>query len=323
MADPSPQFVAAWQDLTGEFEAPGIGPNPSEELPSSEVEQVNRAYEKSAAAGRERALKAFRDLLERRMDTFRETAEEAAEKSGRAELKNAEAREGPLKTAGARRASVFGRNLDLLYQYLGITYEELSAVTAISKSTLNAFIRERPSPALGSVFQVGTGLGVHPTVLLAGYPELEIWEEAADPASLASGSSLPSEIENSRLRRTTEPMNRLLDGEAPDGEAFDAEAFDAEAFDVDDLGGANGPAEWLRRVEDVAQKLAPYFPSPGGALGAVIGWHHGGLKGAGLAAAAGHRYRLAVEQRDLEGFRCPGPFIESCLRRKLRHRYWE
>jgi len=295
------QLSADWNDLIQMHDAPGIGPDPSAELPSEEVEQVRRVYERSAAAGRQRLLEAFRGLLKDRIDALEETAEEAAELSGRAELENAEARKGPLQNAGAEKAAVFGKNLDLIYQYLGITYDELSAVTGISRSTLNTFIRERPAPSLGSVMQVSVSLGLHPTVLLAGYPELESWEGMVD-LEMAGLGALPSGVKEKSLENTSETMGRILHEDPPPEEG--------------------NPADWLRRVEDAAKKIAPYCPSPGGALGAVIGRHYGGMKGAGIAAVVAHAHRSAVEKPDLEGFRYPGPFVEHNLRLKLRGGYW-
>jgi hypothetical protein len=120
---------------------------------------------------------------------------------------------------------------------------------------------------------------------------------------------LPSEVKEKNLKCTTEPMGRLLRGE-PSGEA-------------ETLGEASGPSEWLGRVERAARKIAPYCPSPGGAIGAVIGRHHGGMKGVGVAAAFAHGLRSAAQEPDLEGFRYPGPFVDHCLQLKLRDRYWE
>ncbi len=154
-----------------------------------------------------------------------------------------------------------------------------------------------------AVFQVAVSLGVHPSVLLAGYPELESLGDTADLRAL------PSEIKEESLQRTTGPMGKLLRAEVPTG----AEA----AVETE------GPAEWLRRAERAARTLAPYCPSPGGAIGAVIGRHHGGMKGAGIAAALAHGLRSATEEPDLEGFRYPGPFVEQCLRSKLRDRHWD
>ena len=78
----------------------------------------------------------------------------------------------------------------------------------------------------------------------------------------------------------------------------------------------------MRGIERAIKEIAPYCPSPGGALGAVIGPHHGGMKGAGIAAVVVHAHRSAVEKPDLEGFRYPGSFVEYNLRLKLRDRYW-
>jgi transcriptional regulator with XRE-family HTH domain len=297
MPDSSSQLSPDWQDLIDTHDAPGVGPDPSEELSSEEIEEVRRAYERSAAAGRQRLLEAFRALLQDRIDALEETAEKAAELSGRAELENAEARKGPLRAIGAERAAVFGKNLDHIYQYLGMTYDELSAVTGISRSTLHTFVRERPAPSLGSVMQVSVSLGLHPTVLLAGYPELKSWEQVADLTVLSS------ELREESLENTTETMDRMLHEDPPPEEG--------------------NPADWLRRVEDAAKEIAPYCPSPGGALGAAVGRHHGGLKGAGIAAAVAHSHRSAIEEPNLEGFRYPGPFVEQCLRSKLRDRSWE
>jgi transcriptional regulator with XRE-family HTH domain len=296
MPNPSSQLVADWQDLLQMYDVAGIDTDPAEELSPEELRQVNRVYEQGRAAGRERALDAFRTLLKGRIDRLEETAEEVAEHSTRAELENAEARKGPLQRVATEKAEVFGENLDLVYQYLRMTYDELSSVTGISRSTLHTFIRERPAASLGSVYQVAVSLGLHPSVLLAGYQELESFESVADLRAL------PSEVKEESLGRTTEEMGRLL-REDPAGETGD-------------------PAEWLSRAERAARKLAPYCPSPGGALGAVIGRHHGGMKGASVAAVVAHAHRSAVEQPDLEGFRYPGPFVEYSLRSKLRNRYW-
>jgi len=303
MPNPSSQLFADWQDLVQKHEVPGINTDPAEELSAEEIRGVNRAYERSGAAGRQRLLEAFRGLLQTRIDTFKESASEAAKLSSRAELENAEQRKGPLQALGEEKAETFGANLDLVYNFLEVTYDELSAVTGISRSTLHTFIREKPAPSLGSVYQVAVSLGVHPTVLLAGYPELENWEGMIDL------ELLPSEVKEKNLKCTTEPMGRLLHGEPSD--------------EAETLGEASGPSEWLGRVERAARKIAPYCPSPGGAIGAVIGRHHGGMKGAGIAAASAHGLRSAAQEPDLEGFRYPGPFVEHCLQMKLRDRYWE
>ena len=303
MPDPSPQLFDDWQDLVQRRSVPGIGSDPEEELSTEEIEHVNRAYKQSGAAGRQRLLEAFRGLLQSRIDALEETAIEAAELSGRAELENAEERKGPLQAVGEEKAEVFGANLELVYQYLGMTYDELSAVTGISRSTLHTFIKERPAPSLGSVYQVAVSLGVHPTVLMAGYPELKSWGGMTDLRVL------PSEVKEESLQPTTEPMWKLLNAEVPTEE--------------DAVVEKEGPAEWLLRVERAAEKIGPYCPSPGGAIGAVIGRHHGGMKGAGIAAALAHSLRSAIERENLEGFRYPGPFVEHCLRSKLQDQYWE
>lgn len=300
MPDPSSQLVADWQDLIQMYDVAGIDTDPAEELSPDELRQVSRAYEKSGAAGRERALDAFRNLLKSRIGRLEETVGEVAKRSTQAELENAEARKGPLQRVSAEEAEVFGENLDLVYQYLEITYDELSSVTGISRSTLHTFIRERPAASLGSVYQVAISLGLHPTVLLAGYPELESWKEIADL------KALPSEVKDERLKQTTGPMGRLLRGSSEE----------------DSSGEEANPSEWLSRANRAARTLAPYCPSPGGALGAVIGRHHGGMKGAGIAAVVAHAHRSSVEKPDLEGFRYPGPFVEHNLRFKLRDRYW-
>jgi transcriptional regulator with XRE-family HTH domain len=302
MPNPSSQLFADWQDLVQKHEVPGIDTDPAEELSAEEIRGVNRAYERSGAAGRQRLLEAFRGHLQTRIDTFKKSASEAAKLSSRAELENAEQRKGPLQALGEEKAEMFGANLDLVYNFLEVTYDELSAVTGISRSTLHTFIREKPAPSLGSVYQVAVSLGVHPTVLLAGYPELKSWDGMVDQ------TALPSEIREKSLQRTTGPMGKLLRAEVP----TEAEAAVEKG----------GPAEWLSRAEWAARRIAPYCPSPGGAIGAVIGRHHGGMKGAGIAAALAHGLRSAAQEPNLEGFRYPGPFVEHCLQLKLRDRYW-
>jgi O-phosphoseryl-tRNA(Cys) synthetase len=67
-------------------------PDPFAELSAKKIEQIKRAYERSAAAGRQRLRTAFQALLQDRIDTLEATVEEAAELSSRAELENARAR---------------------------------------------------------------------------------------------------------------------------------------------------------------------------------------------------------------------------------------
>lgn len=171
---------------------------------------------------------------------------------------------------------------------MGLTYDELTDLTAISRSTVYKITTEYSKPTLKSIFQTTIAFGLHSSVLLSDYRSLQGWNEiiTADP--------YPSVFDET-LENTTERMNRTLRKE------------EDEDFD---------PALWLSKVEEAAQEMASYYPTPGGILGAVICRHHGGEKGAYLASRFGHEKRNEACRENLGGFTFPGRFVEQRLKQK-------
>lgn len=281
-----------WNTILEKYDAPGvaISDDPFEELPDDVLADLNEAYQEDPAAGAQRAIEAYRALLKRRRQAIGAAVEEISLDSGRVEMNMADRRKPPLREAATDDSEIFGRNLQLIAEYMNLTYDELTDLTGISRSTVYKIATEYSRPTLKSVLQASVAFGLHVSVLLADFQTIEGWEKAG------VGGPCPHSFDED-LEETFDQMNEmLLEEESPN-------------FD---------PAGWLTDVEDAASEMARYCDSPGGILGAVIGRHHGGERGAYLASSVGHKMQAASGAREVGGFEFPGRFVRMRLKQKLR-----
>lgn len=296
MSTPSSPFLNDWQDLKTSHQIPDceISDDPAEELPPETIESINEEYEQHVEIGTLRATDEFQKLLQSRREALEEKVEEIGWENGKLDLEElSDKRNDTLSNFGDEEAERFGWHLTILYEYMGISYDQLAQVTGISRSTVYKIMSRRNLPGLPSIIRISASLGLHKSLLLADFETVEIWNELL---RFPSGVGM-SDIE---LERTTEEMQTMLFGEESD-----------EGFD---------PAQWLTEVEEAATEVSQHFSSPGGVLGGVIGRHHGGRKGAYICGYYGHKLRKAVRKPDSDSESLPFPsrFVKAVLRHKLQ-----
>lgn len=286
-------FEKDWAVLVREYSEEGIqiSESPRQELSNSVLEAVQDAYESSRHAGAEKARELFKGVLEKRKESLDQSLGSLVKDSEQAELQNADQRKKPLSHEARRKASRLGLNIDLLVEYLSVSFDQLAAVTGLSRSSVYKMARKERVPKSATLYQLGIGIGVHPVVLSADIETLRGLDTFVNPTPLEATSNPDT------LKMTTSKMDDALYGDPND--------------DKD-------PGDWLTIVEEVTVNVVEYYESNGGVLGAVIGRHHGGNYGAFLAACVAHRMRREISHVDLGGFQFPSKFVWGRIKRRMR-----
>lgn len=290
---PKEMLEEDWTAFAKEYSQRGvqISKSPDKELSNGQVESIHDAYRTSRDAGEQRVREVLKGILEGRKKSIDQSLDSLEKAFEDAELRNASQRKKPLSEEAGRKASQLGSNIDLLKEYLSVTFEDLAAVSGLSRSSLHKIARKGRIPKITTLYKLGIGLGVHPEILRAGTDTLRGLDQLADVSYLQSSTG-PEKLED-----TTGEMDDVLYGDPDEG---------------------SDPGHWLTIVEDITVKIVEYYKSNGGILGAVIGRHHGGRYGAFLAAHAAHRMRKELTHEDLGGFRFPSQFIWGRIKRRLR-----
>jgi transcriptional regulator with XRE-family HTH domain len=290
---PEEMLEKDWSALARKYSQAGIHISefPGEELSGTQIDSIQEAYRSSRGAGEERVRKVLKGVLERRKKSIDQSLESLLNDLEDAEIQNADQRKKPLSEEANRNASRIGLNIDLLREYLSLTFEEMAAVTGLSRSSLNKITRQERMPKTTTLYQLGIGLGLAPVILLSGPKTLQGLDRIASPPALEA-SSKPNTLEI-----TTDEMCDALYGNPDEGK---------------------DPGYWLDEVQSVSVKVADHYQSHGGILGAVIGRHHGGRYGAFLTAYVAHRMRNELRYGDLDGFRFPSEFVWGRIEWRMR-----
>ncbi|MCS4149266.1 helix-turn-helix domain-containing protein [Salinibacter ruber] len=295
-------FERDWARLAMRHSGGGIqiSKSPRKELSGAEAEAIYEAYEVSRDAGQQRTREILKSILERRKESIDETLDSLVGEFEDAELRNADKRKKPLAKEAGRKAQHLGKNIDLLKEYLSVSFQDLADVTGLSRSSLHKIARKGRVPKITTLHQLAIGIGVPPVVLLADADSLRSLDRLVD---LPAG--LDHRLDAGKLKPTTDKMNDILHGDPKKGE--------------------KDPGDWLHDMVTTTGEIAEYFgeieryrASNAAILSAVIGRHHGGRYGAFLAAHVAEQMRPELEHGNLGGFSFPSAYLRGRIERHMR-----
>ncbi len=295
-------FEEDWARLAERYSGEGIqiGESPDEELSGAQMDAIQEAYEVGRDAGQQKTREILKSILERRKENINETLDSLVGEFEDAELRNADERKKPLSKEAGRKAQPLGRNIDLLKEYLSVTFQDLADVTGLSRSSLHKIARKGRVPKVTTLHQLAIGIGVPPVVLLADADSLRSLDRLVD---LPAG--LDHRLDGGKLRPTTDEMNDILHGDPEKGE--------------------KDPGDWLHDMVTTTGEIAECFgeieryrASNAAILSAVIGRHHGGRYGAFLAAHVAEQMRPEFEHEDLGGFSFPSSYLRGRIQKHMR-----
>lgn len=291
-----------WRELAERYSQEGIqiSQSPHDELSSGQIEKILEAYERSQTAGKRKVREHIKGILERQKTSIDQTLDSLVEDFEDAELRNSDERTKPLSREAKRKAKQLGKNVDLLKEYLSVSFQKLAAVTGMSRSSLHKITRKGRVPKITTLYQIGIGMGVPPRILLA---DSETFRSLARLADLRGiGHKLDPEEQES----TTGKMDDVLYG-------------DPEKGDKD-------PGIWLDNMVEITGEVARHLEKSKGyrgasnatILSAVIGRHHQGEYGAFLAAHVAHQMHHELEYENLGGFSFPSEYLRGRIEKRMR-----
>ncbi|MCS3675240.1 hypothetical protein [Salinibacter ruber] len=299
---PTSDFEQDWTRLAKRYSQGGIqiSEAPDEELSSGQVEAIQKAYELSRDAGEQKVREILKSILERRKESIDQTLDSLVGDFEDAELRNADERKKPLSREAKRKARQLGDNVDILKEYLSVSYQDLADVTGLSRSSLHKIGRMDRIPRITALYHLEIGIGVPQRLLLA---ETETLRSLDRLVELPHG--LERRVGSDELKSTTDEMSEILYGDPEEGE--------------------KNPGDWLSDMVTVTGEVVKYYQetkrsrAPDAAiLSAVIGRHHGGRYGAFLAAHVAEQMRPEIEHEDLGGFSFPSSYLRGRIERHMR-----
>lgn len=296
------EFERDWPVLAKRYSQGGIqiSETPEEELSEGQAEAIKKAYESSRDAGQYKVREVIKSILERKKKSINQTLDSLVQDFEDAELRDASERRKPLSREAKRKAKRLGTNVELLKQFLSVSYQDLADVTGLSRSSLHKIGRMGRIPRITALYHLEIGIGVPQMILLAETETLRSLDRLAD---------VPSGLQHKvdELESTTDEMGEILHGDPEKGE--------------------KDPGDWLSEMLAVAEEVVRYYQevvksrvSNGAIMSAVIGRHYGGRYGAFLAAHVAEQMRPELERENLGGFSFPSSYLRGKIEKYLQRR---
>jgi len=281
-----------WNDLRNRYSGSGItiSKKIEDEVSKRKLSTLRSKYQQDKNAGLQALRDVVEDLLQKRQEHAAKLVEKLVNETADAELRNAGSRKVPLKEKAVDRAQALATNLDIVQEFCAVSYEEMAALTGISKSALYKMIKGISIPNVSTLHQVAIAVGVPIPILLFEFEDIKACEDLVGDriTDLKTGKL--------DLKSTADQMMAALE---------------------DDPDVKGDPGTWMVELEEVANEVSKYYDHQGAILASAIGRHHGGVKGAWICARMAKDLAPTVTYDDLGGFVFPSEYLKRKIGMRL------